>query len=293
MPCAHSEPVSHFSPAIPRFMKGRIPVNALQSRLLVIGFVLIGFDSQAAAASLPFGQITTGTISSVAQSNSYTFSANAGDAVDFTMVATSGNLSPKIALYNSSGTLISSAYGNNGFNNCGGSGLELNTVALASAGAYTLLVSDCSNTNTGNYSIYAQRTNNPAGAAGLSLGGQPQTGAVGSITQSNTYILSGNANDVIDFTLVATGGNLSPKIRIYNSAGTQQIGYAYGNNGFNNCGGSGLELNTLTLPSTGTYTVLIGDCSDVNTGNYVIYTQRLNNPAGPGTISFGIPIFMR
>jgi hypothetical protein len=59
-----------------------------------------------------------------------------------------------------------------------------------------------------------------AWAAALPFG-QAQTGAIGSAAQSNSYTVSGAASDVLDFTLAATGGNLSPKIRLYNPAGTQ------------------------------------------------------------------------
>ena len=48
-----------------------------------------------------------------------------------------------------------------------------------------------------------------------------------------------------------------------------------------------MELNTVTLPATGTYTVLVGDCGDTNTGSYLIYAQRTNNPAGAAVLLFG------
>jgi hypothetical protein len=229
------------------------------------------------AANLVFGQTQTGTISLATQSNSYTFRANANDLADFTMVATSGSLSPKIRLYNPAGTLLNSA--NPG--NCYGSTIEMNTVTLPASDTYTVLVSDCSDTNTGNYVIYAQRTTNPSGAASLPFG-QTQTGSISSATQSNSYTFSANANDLVDFTMVATSGSLSPKIRLYNPAGTLLSSANPGN-----CYGSTIEMNTVTLPASGTYTVLLGDCGDTNTGNYAIYAQRTNNPAGPIGLLWG------
>ena len=85
--------------------------------------ILVSLCSHAWAAALPFGQTQTGTIGSAAQSNSYTFSANANDVVYFTMTNTSGNLSPKIRLYNSAGTLLSSAENYSTF--CGSCGRSL------------------------------------------------------------------------------------------------------------------------------------------------------------------------
>ena len=234
-------------------------------------------DNPTGPVGLLFGQTQTGTLSSTAGSNTYSFSANATDAVDFTLVTTSGSLVPKIRIYTPTGTLLSSNYSGSPYG-CGGSTLELNTVSLPTTGIYTALIGDCSDTLTGTYTIYSQRTNNPAGAANLPFG-LTQTGLLGSTAASNTYTFSANASDVLDFTMVTTSGSLVPKIRLYNPIGTllssNYSGSPYG------CGGSTLELNTVTLPTTGTYTLLVGDCSDTLTGNYAIYAQRTNNPAGP------------
>jgi hypothetical protein len=234
-------------------------------------------NSPSGAASLPFNVARTGTISSAAQSNSYTFVPNANGVIDFTMVTTSGSLSPRIRLYNPAGQLVGSA--SNGF--CEGSAIELNTVTLPASGTYTVLVGDCSDTNTGNYEIYTQLTENPVGAANLPFG-QTQTSAISSAAQSNTYTFGANANDVVDFTMVTTSGNLSPRVRVYNGAGEL---IASASNGF--CEGSTIELNTVTLSLSDTYTVLAGDCSDTNTGNYMIYAQRVNNPSGAAMLLFG------
>jgi hypothetical protein len=260
-----------------RFLKGRIRMNSLKSHLFVIGCILVGLCSPAWAANLGFGQIETGTISSPAQSNSYTFSANANDLIDLAMVPTSGNLSPEIRLYNPAGTLIATAY-NGG---CPVSPVEMNTALLLTSGTYTVLVSDCSDTNTGNYTLYAQRTNNPSGAVNLPFG-QTESGTIGSVALSNTYTFSASANDVVDFTMVPTNGTLSPRMRLYSPAGAL-IATAY-NGG---CPVSPVEMNGVTLPVSGTYTMLVGACGDTGTGNYEIYAQRTNHPSGPITLLWG------
>jgi hypothetical protein len=234
------------------------------------------------AADLPFGQVQFGLIGSAAQSDSYTFSANAGDLVDFTLVATSGAMVPKIRLYNPSGTQNSSNYSNSPFN-CSGSTLEMNTVALPATGVYTVLVGDCGDTHTGGYAVYSQRTGSPTGPVGL-LFGQTQTGQLGSAAGSNTYTFGANANDVVNFTMVATSGNLVPKLRLYNPVGTLNTSN-YSNSPFN-CSGSTLEMNTITLPTSGVYTLLVGDCGDTHTGAYAIYSQRTNNPTGAANLPF-------
>jgi hypothetical protein len=280
-----------------------------KSHSLVIACALASFSSSAWAANLPFGQTQTDTINSAAQTNSYTFSAAASDVVNFTLVATSGSLIPKIQLYNSSGTQLSSNYSGSPYG-CSGSSLEMNTVTLPSTGIYTVNVSDCNSTNTGNYALYTQRTNNATGAESLSFG-QTQSGSISSVAQSNSYTFSASANDDVDFTLVVTSGGLVPKIRLYNPNGTQlssnYAGSPYGCSGsslelntvtlpstgtytvlIGDCSGSSLEMNTVTLPSSGTYTALVGDCGDTNTGGYLIYTQRTNNAAGATNLPFAL-----
>jgi hypothetical protein len=48
-------------------------------------------------------------------------------------------------------------------------------------------------------------------------------------------------------------------------------------------------MNSVTLPTTGTYTMLVGDCSDTNTGNYNLSSQCFgacpSSPAGPALTS--------
>jgi hypothetical protein len=71
-------------------------MKSLKLHFFAIGCVLASFCSHAGAQTLTFGQTATGSIGSTSQTNSYTFSASAGDVVDFTMTTTSGTLIPRI-----------------------------------------------------------------------------------------------------------------------------------------------------------------------------------------------------
>jgi hypothetical protein len=222
---------------------------------------------------LSYDTVTAGTISSAAQVNTYTFSANANDILNFTVVTTSGSLLPCIEVY-SGGTPVTNG------SSCPGSGVNvLNGLAIPSAGTYTITVKDYSSTNTGNYNIFLQRTDGPVGAVTLPLD-QVQTGNIGSATQSNAYTFSANANDVFNFTVVATSGSLLPCIQIYNSAGAPVA------NG-SSCPGSGVvNLNGVAVPSAGTYSVIIKDYYSTDTGNYNIFLQRTDGPPNAITLSY-------
>ena len=58
----------------------------------------------------------------------------------------------------------------------------------------------------------------------------------------------------------------------YDHTGTR-IAFNYNGNPFGCSAGSTLEMDNVKLPSTGTYTVLIKDCSDTNTGDYSLSAQ--------------------
>jgi hypothetical protein len=232
-------------------------------------------DAPTPCSQLTFGQTVSDTIGSAAQSNTYCFSANLNDEIDFTMTRTSGGLAPKIRVYSE---LTGEPIGSANPGNCNGASIELNTLKIPATGMYAVFAGDCSDTQTGNYEVFSQRTNNPTGALSLPFG-QTQTGSLSSAAQSNTYTFNANSGDELDFTMARTSGSLAPKIRLYNPDGTLN---AFANPG--NCNGATVEMNTVALSMTGTYTVLVGDCSDTQVGNYAIYVQRINNPSGPFSV---------
>jgi hypothetical protein len=245
-------------------------------------------DHPLSPVNLPYAQVVAGSIASESQNNTYTFGANANDLLDFTLVTTSGKFSPKIRIYSPTGTLVGQAYPSYPNGACtGGATLEMNTLKAPVAGTYTALIADCSDTNTGGYNIYMQRTNNPA-AAPVLLFGPTQTGLIGSSAKNNSYVFAGYANEVVDFTLITTTGTVSPRIRLYNPNGTL-LSQAYPSYPNGACtGGPTLEMNTVKLPVSGTYTALIADCSDTNTGNYAIYAQSTNDPFSPSPLLYGV-----
>jgi hypothetical protein len=165
---------------------------------------------------------------------------------------------------------------------------ELNNIKLPVSNTYTAVIFDCGNTNTGDYLIFAQRTNSPGQAAALPFDGQLQMGTITSAAQGNTYVFGGGANDVVNFTIVGNGG-LSPRIRVYDPTGTLiSVGYSGGYTtwGAPPCGGgSVVELNNVKLPSTGTYTAVLGDCQNTKTGTYTLSARCFGlcraAPAGP------------
>src|SRR5579859_1589235 len=208
--------------------------------------LLLAFCSAAWATAINFGQDLPGSIASPTESVPYTFTANAGDVVNLLMVTTSGTLIPKVQLNGPTGATVATNYAGSPFG-CGGNQTGLDTVLLTTAGTYTVIVSDCNATGTGDYRLYLQRTNNPGGASTLPFE-QPVTGTVSLAADSNTYTFAGNAGDEIDFTFVVTSGTMIPAIAVYNSNGELNAS-TYAGDPFG-CGGNRLELNSVDRKST-------------------------------------------
>jgi uncharacterized repeat protein (TIGR03803 family) len=206
---------------------------------------------------------------------SCTLSANPGDVIDVTMASADPNFVAYVGIADFNGNEIAA-----------GCGPELDGILIPDT-PLTAVFSSCGGAGADYFWIYIQSTNHPSGAVSLPFG-QTQSGTISLPAQSNTYTISTNAKDeVVNFTMTATSGALSPRIRVYNSAGGLLVEAANRSAESGNCtGGSVLQLNSVALPSAGTYTVLVGDCysdgggaggddsGDLNTGNYNIYMQR-------------------
>src|SRR5437763_907281 len=105
----------------------------------VLNFLLIFLRLSSQAANLSFGQITTGAISSPAQSNSYPFAGVAKDVISIDMVTTTGSLIPRIRIYNPDGSLLDNTYSGYPFS-CSGSTVETGAVTLPVSGNYNILI---------------------------------------------------------------------------------------------------------------------------------------------------------
>ena len=254
-------------------------MKSLKLQLLAAIFMMAGLSSPAwAIPVVSFGQTASGVIGVSSQVDNYTFTAVAGDHVLLGAAATSGTLIPKIQLYYNGVAIVTTPP------SCGSatSSIEMGWGPLA-AGNYTVKVSDCGSSNTGGYNLYAQRTNNPSGAANLVFGSTPAS-LINLPAQFDTYSFSATAGDSIYLAMTATSGTLIPKIYLYNPDGSMNSMHQAGGE---DCLGTASELNATALPTTGTYTVVLGDCSDTNTGNYSVYAQRVNNPTGATPVFWG------
>jgi len=218
------------------------------------------------AVPLLFGQTISSTIDNFAEYDTYTVQASTNDELFFRIRA-GWEYYPEIRVYRPDGSPLTSddfyTYG------------DLQARSFV-PGTYTILVGDLDGDNTGTYSVFVQRLNNPGYATPMQFG-QSVGSTIGNLTEYDAFTVQANANDEL-FVRVSAGWEYSPEIRIYRPDGTS---LASGDDSPNQC-----ELQARAF-TAGTYTILIGDYSGDNTGIYSVYVQRLNNPGGATPIQFG------
>jgi hypothetical protein len=95
-----------------------------------------------------------------------------------------------------------------------------------------------------------------------------------------TYTFAANNNDKIVLRMGRTTPDVQPQIRLYNSTGTK-LCEAYDSYA------AVVDLAACAPLSAGTYTVLITAFNSANTGTYNLSFQRVTNPVGAATLTFG------
>jgi YD repeat-containing protein len=210
------------------------------------------------ATPLDCGQVVSGSIGAPTDPTRwgfYTFNALANDRVSIRATKTSGGLTPYIALYGPTGTLV------------GGSANQLDRT-LASAGPHTIQLYDQTGTNTGEYLLTWLKVNSPCNGTPIGCG-QVLSGSLSAVGNINAYTLAANSGDNVALTLTKTSGDLDPSLELYNSSGTR-LAYQYS--------ASGNEVTlTQTLSTAGTYTVFASDYGNDETGTYTLKFQKNNN----------------
>ena len=184
-------------------------------RLATVSLFLLALAVPRMASSqtpIACGQTLSGNIAAPGQQNTYTFGANAGEAVIITTVATSRTLGAHAELYGPTGSFVA---GTNypGYNN------TLGNVVLPATGTYTIIVRDNGLTSTGAYNVHLRFTT--PGRCGTAITcGQTLSGTVTATTQSDSYTFSANAGEAVIITTVVTSGLLGAHAELYGPTGS-------------------------------------------------------------------------
>jgi PKD repeat protein len=219
-----------------------------------------------------FGDVIFDSIDPAGEVDTYTFSANAGDAIFVRMTQTSGSLDPEIRLRAPNGTELAM--------NWAYDVAEIG-YTLPYNGEYTVLAFNHYGGNyTGNYSMFIQRLNNPGNMILVGFG-ETVFGSINQAGDVNTYTFSASADDVAFTRVSLTSGALDPEVRLYAPNGTELT---------RNWDYSIAEISH-TLVVDGSYQILVFDHFGTGVGNYSMFVQRLNNPGNEVHIASDSTVF--
>jgi hypothetical protein len=234
-------------------------------------------DPGEAIAMEGFGFQQTGSISDTAEVDTFTFMGEVDDRIFVRMRRTSNVLQPWVRIYTPNGGLLCQGYGARLFET---------VCTLPQAGRYTALVADASDgrLDTGNYSLYFQRLNNP-GAAQVLSGRGAVNGVIDEPFKVATYAMSGQVDDQIALSMVRTSNTLQPWIRVYNPSG-ELLCQGYG--------ATRAEIDSCTLSRNGTYTILLSDASNgrIETGGYSLNLDCLRGSCISAPAPFGTRVYL-
>lgn len=243
--------------------------TAFSLLLIVLQLSLVGLASGkepqeivgGCPASLTYGSTIHCTLDFAGETDSFTFTAAVGDRIRVRVVKTSGAMTPFQEIIRPGGTsLCETIVG------------EI-SCTIDSEGTHTLLINDFGGTDTGTYSLYIQKLNEPVGCSAISFGNPPTTGALPETGGTYCFTFSLETSDRARSLVVKTSGTITPFEEIVRPDGTTLCETIVG------------EISC-TADTSGTYTLLINDFGGTDTGNFALYVQRLNQPVGCTAISF-------
>ena len=212
--------------------------------------------STAKEGELLFAQTLSGTVVAMAAVNNYTFEAAQGDSILVRMADPAGELAPEVQVFGPDGQQVCSKWQY--------AKQTLNAECpLDAPGQYTLLAGG--HDTTGSYSLYVQRTNNPADAAALDFGATV-SGAVDTMAGMKSYTFEAAQGDGILVRMADPAGELAGEAIVYGPDG-QQV-----------CSKWQYAKQTLNaecpLDAPGRYTLLVGGHDTA--GRYNLTLNRVN-----------------
>jgi YD repeat-containing protein len=222
--------------------------------------------------TIAFGTPITVTTTVPGQNARYTFNATARQQVSLTVSNStySGCIAMNASILRPDGSSLASTA------TCGASAF-VDSTTLPAAGTYTVLV-DPSGTGTGSATIQLNTFSDLNGTITI---GTPLTVTTTGIGQNARYTFSGTSGQQISLTL--TNSTYTGCIALATSI-LKPDGTNLGSTSI--CGGSGF-IDSMTLPVTGTYTVLV-DPGGTATGSVTLQLNTFSDLSG--TITIGTPL---
>ena len=249
----------------PRF---RPRTNALGACMLLVLSLAILFPATGGAATISPGETLDGAISVAGETDSWTFTASAGDAIVVRVGDESTTtFTPKIQLLSPTSVSLGSS--------AGAAAAEV-AVTATNTGTFTIIVSDNSGTLTGPYRLSLAKTGSTIVVSPGDQGGPMTNGVMhtGTILTGDLDVWTFNANSG-DAIAVRAGeitdtNTFYPWVRLYSPGGTL-LSTSYGT--------AAAEVST-TAASSGTFIVVVSDGNGglSGSGDYRLTLAKTGDP---------------
>jgi FlgD Ig-like domain len=226
---------------------------------LTAGPLTSGTDAD--GGTIASAEVKSGQAQAVGDFDAYRFTGFAGSRVIVTAITTAGTMNTNISVYPPSGAALV------------GTSSDRNELQLPTDGTYTIVIEDLGQNDTGTYSLTMLNLNGALTTAtdtdgGLILPAEVRTGSFNVAPDMDAYTFSAIAGDHILCAAVTTGGAANTTLTLYPPSGGAAESYT----------SSGDQLDWTVL-STGTYTVVVEDYSELQTGTYSLsYVNLTNGP---------------
>ncbi|MBX3734973.1 MAG: pre-peptidase C-terminal domain-containing protein [Verrucomicrobiae bacterium] len=250
------------------------------SRLLA-GMVLVGLPCFVGAQiPLTNGGNHSDAISAAGETDTWTFSAEAGDQIYLRASQTSGGatFAPRIRVFDAGETLIGSVAGSS---SSGTSSARLDFISPGT-GTFTVRVDSALANGTGNYRVDFLRqpgaTTIPPGETGGPLANEARTDGAIALGDLDAWSFDADVGNLVELRIAQLSGGdaFVPRIRIFDPAGNK-LAEASGGSASSTSEGR-ISFRT---PTTNTFTVVVDSATAEGTGNYRLHLVKL--PASVAT----------
>lgn len=211
------------------------------------------------ARELADWQLARARIDSPIESNVYLIAAAADESVRLRLRRTAGALLPRVTVFDRAGQEV-----------CATSGQPLIELSctLGEGGDYSLLVDDFHLSSGGDYELLLMRLGQLANPVAIELG-RPYDGAISSGLAARAYAFDAQRNDRVMLRAHRRAGNLALRVGVYGPRGALVCPED---------GAPRASPGICTVPGDGRYTILVDDQDGASTGEFTLFTQRLNGP---------------
>lgn len=214
--------------------------------------------------AIPYAELQVDTTSRAVQLHTYTFTGKENDIVVAQAAVPARTFSPQLRLYREDATLICQDYARTNY----GEGAAWVYCILPQDDTYVITVGSYTERGPGTYQLFLQRLTPAVNPSSIRF----DTSRASSIVQAgeiDTYTFRAASGDVATVRMSAAINTIDPYIHLYGIDGV-----ILGEDSDSTSYWDGLaEIINCTLPFSGTYTLLVGDCGAGETGDYTLHLE--------------------